>query len=117
MSTPSMVLEKWLHKQFMEILSRGNASATQSLWPINQSSYGVDTLPTVAYSKCNGIRLVNINVTFESSLPFVYWNCFVSVPLFTCLYTSRKRCDLGRPRGTAAWQLSSYSASRAGELL
>ena len=35
-STLSLVSEKWLHKPFMEILSRGNVSATQSSWPINQ---------------------------------------------------------------------------------
>ncbi len=55
-STPSLVSEKWLHKPFMEILSRGNVSATQSSWPINQSSCRVENLPTVAYSTCDGIH-------------------------------------------------------------
>ena len=48
--------EKCLHKPFMEILSRGDVSATQSSWPINLSSCKVENLPTVAYSKCDGIH-------------------------------------------------------------
>jgi hypothetical protein len=40
--------------------------------PGNQAICGVEILPTVAYSKCDGTRLVSINVPLESSLPFIY---------------------------------------------